>query len=80
MALTIQKAGLWKRISAWLFDFILAACITMGFAFVISGILGYDAKSDELVSYYAKYEQEYGVDFNITQEEFDTKKKELLGL
>ncbi len=71
MSLSIQKAGLWKRISAWLFDFILATCIAMGFAFALSAIVGFDAQTEKLETYYTQFEEKYGVDFDISQEDYD---------
>ena len=44
----LQKASMWKRISAWLFDNILLAIFALLFAFLLSGILGYDTHSAAL--------------------------------
>ena len=71
MSLTIQKASLWKRISAWLFDIILAATLVVGISFAASSIFGYSGYITELQTRYAAYEQEYGVDFNISQEDYN---------
>lgn len=68
---TIKKAGFLKRISAWLLDCILVVILTTGFAAAISQIVGYDKQSQLLESYYTKYEQIYGIDFDITQEDYD---------
>ena len=65
----IQKANVWKRISAYLFDAILLVIAAVGFAFILSGVLGYSRHYGTLVGYYDKYEAEYGVDFDITEEE-----------
>ena len=67
----LQKASLTKRLSAWLLDFILLACLVTGFAALFSGLFGYDAYSAELEQAYAHYAEVYGVDFNITTEEFE---------
>lgn len=66
----IQKAGLWKRISAALFDGILTGMLAIGFAFVLSALLGYDGYAQTVNDAYAKYEAAYGVDFGISQEEY----------
>ncbi len=71
MMYDLQKAGLWKRISAYLFDFILTGIAAVGFALLLSLILGYNAKSEALQGYYEKYEQEYGVNFEIESEEYE---------
>ncbi len=79
MALSIQKANFWKRISAYLFDAIVAVMLTVGFATVLSAIVGYDKHSETVERYYmqyeeeykAEYEEKYGVDFDVTQEEYN---------
>jgi len=66
----LQKAGMWKRAAAWMFDGILLGILAVAFAFVLSGLLGYDGYSDAVDRAYAEYETEYGVVFEITQEEY----------
>ena len=66
----LQKASMWKRVSAFLFDFILLVIAVAGFAFLLSAVLGYDKHNTALNDAYAKYEAEYGVVFDISQEEF----------
>lgn len=65
----IQKANVWKRISAYIFDVILLLIAAVGFAFLLSSVLGYQKNYNTLVEYYDKYEDEYGVDFDISEEE-----------
>ncbi len=71
MSLSIQKANFWKRISAYLFDCILTVILIVGIATILSAALGYDKHTKTLESYYTEYEQAYGIDFDITQEDFD---------
>lgn len=66
----LQKASVWKRISALLLDGILLSILTVGFAFLLSLAIGYDAHSARLAQYYSDYETEYGITFSISQEEF----------
>lgn len=66
----LQKASMWKRISAWLFDGILTATLAVGLAFLLSLLLGYDGYSREVDASYAKYETQYGITFDISQEEY----------
>ena len=66
----LQKAGIWKRIAAWLFDFILWSILAVALGTVLSWMLGYDGRSADLDQIYARYEQEYGVVFDITQSEY----------
>lgn len=67
----LQKAGMWKRISAALFDLILLGIVIVGAAFILSALTGYDACGQTVTDAYAYYEQAYGVNFELTQEEFD---------
>ena len=67
----LQKAGMWKRIAAWMFDGILLSVLVVGFAFLLSNLLGYDAYGDTLDAAYARYETEYSVVFDITQEAYE---------
>ncbi len=71
MSLSIQKANFWKRISAYLFDCILTVILIVGIATIFSAALGYDKHTKTLEGYYTEYEQTHGIDFDITQEDFD---------
>ena len=70
MIYDLQKASILKRISAFLFGFILLIIAVAGFAFLLSTVFGFDKHNTALNDAYAKYEAEYGVVFDITQEEF----------
>ncbi len=70
MNFDLQKASMWKRISAYLFDVILLGIITVGVAFLLSAILGYDSYSDRLETSYEKYEALFDVDFDTTTEDY----------
>jgi uncharacterized RDD family membrane protein YckC len=66
----LQKASMWKRISAFLFDSILLVVIAVGVAFLLSAIFNFDgvvAERDELRQ---GYETSYGVDFDIEYEDY----------
>ena len=56
MIFDLQKASMWKRISAFLFDIILLVIAVVGFAFLISCIVGFDKHNTALDDAYAKYE------------------------
>lgn len=79
MIFDLQKASLLKRASAYLLDLILLVIVVAGFAFFLSAITGYDDFSAQLEGYYDSYETEYGISFEITQQEYlefdDAKKK-----
>ena len=67
----IQKAMIWKRASAWLFDGIMMMILAVGIAFSLSALLGYDAYSQTLELAYDRYEQEYGCSLELTQQEYE---------
>lgn len=67
----LQKAFLWKRVAAGVLDLILVAIFSVGFAFLLSALLGYDGYSQQLNDAYARYEEEYGITFDIPQEEYE---------
>lgn len=70
MTFDIQKANVWKRIAAWIFDLLLTATLAVGFGFALSSVLGYDGYSQTMEQAYDKYEAQYGIVFDITQEEY----------
>ena len=70
MDLDVQRASLWKRIAAWMFDSILVAILAVGIGVILSAAFGYDGYSARLDEIYAKYESQYGVVFAVTAEEY----------
>lgn len=66
-----QKADLWKRISAFLFDFIILAIAAVGVAFLMSGILDYGSYSGQMEDVKIRCEQEYGVDLDMPTAEYE---------
>lgn len=70
MITDLQKASIWKRVSAALFDGILLSVVVVGAAFLLSLITGFDGHNDALTTAYARYEQQYGVTFELTRDEF----------
>ena len=71
MIFDLQKASWIKRISAFLFDLIIFCVVAVGCAVLISTIVGYDAKMDELEESYLRYEEKYGIQLEITEEEYN---------
>ena len=65
----LQKADVWKRISALLFDLILLAIVAIGAALLLSAVLGYDGQTAKLENVQTGYETQYGVEFDLTAEE-----------
>jgi len=71
MKVELQRANMWKRISAALLDLILFGMLSVGFAFLLSVLLGYDGHVSRLEAVYASYESEYGMVFDLTIEEYE---------
>ncbi len=67
----IQKASMWKRISAFIFDVIILAIVVIGLASFLSFVLKYDSYTDRFDQVCQKYEEEYGVEFDITLDEYN---------
>lgn len=80
MAADLQKASVWKRISAFLFDFIMFSIVAVGIALLISKITRYDSYYDTLISSYEKYEAMYGIDFDISLGEYNALSSEQIAL
>lgn len=84
MTIELQRAGMWKRISALILDFILLCIVSTGFLFIISYVVGYDSANDtfkqnydEYMKRYDYFEKTYDVDFDITREQYDALPEEV---
>lgn len=66
----LQKANVGKRIMSGLFDGILLATLAVGVAILLSFCFGYDAQLDRYTAILDGYEQQYGIDLQITTEEY----------
>ncbi len=80
MIYDLQKASVWKRCSAALFDFIILGIVVVGLATLLSALLGFNKYNDRMNAAYDKYEKEYGIEFEISEEEYlskTTEEKEL---
>ena len=71
MRFDLQKASLSKRIPAWLLDTILLVVLVTAFAALLSTAFGYDNYNTQLKTAREKYEAEYNIDFEITQEDWE---------
>ena len=70
MVVDLQKPSIWKRVSAWMFDMLLLVIAVVGIGFLLSAVTGYNGFNQTLQSAYDKYELEYGIEFEITGEEY----------
>ncbi len=71
MIYDLQRAGIGKRISAFLFDFIIFVTLAVGVAFVVSSVLDYESNANRVRDIRTEYSEEYGVKLDISNEEFD---------
>lgn len=69
MIYDLQKASMWKRISAFLCDIILFCIVAVGIAFLFSTALGVDAHQDKMIEICNHYVGEYDLDAFLTEEE-----------
>ena len=76
MHLDVQKANMWKRISAALFDFILLTILVTLLAMVLSSVLGFDRYNSALDACYNKYGDLYGISFDITLDDYNAMTQE----
>jgi uncharacterized RDD family membrane protein YckC len=70
MLTDLQKASFGKRIIAAIFDGILLSILAVGLATILSLALGYNNYYQNLTDISQKYESQYGIDFQITHDEF----------
>lgn len=66
----LQKASIWKRVSAFLFDAILLGAVAVGIAFLLSNVFHFDSYNNALQAAYDEYETTYDVTFDISQEQY----------
>ena len=69
MNLDLQKASMWKRLSAALFDLITHSVLVVAFAYVLSGLLGFDSYNATFNDALSKYAAQFGTAFQMTQEQ-----------
>lgn len=76
--LDTQRAGMWKRLSAALFDGIILFTVIVGMALLLSALLHYDTHVQRMDELESKYTAEYGINFDITAEELKALSEEEL--
>ncbi len=67
----LQKASMWKRISAYLFDIILLGIVAVLCMLGLSAILNYDSYSETVNNAYDTYGEKYQVDLRISTSEYE---------
>lgn len=77
MSLDIQKASIWKRIAAWIFDLFLVVTLAVGFVTILLPVSGFEGYRTTYLDACAKYEAQYeSGPILISQEEYDAKTPE----
>ena len=71
MKTDIQKADVWKRISAWMLDIVLILVLAVGAAWLASVVLKFDTHYDVIMEKEQHYVDVYGIDTEMTQEDID---------
>lgn len=67
----LQKASLFKRISAFLFDFILLGILAVGLGFIISSLTGFDNYYNSYYNAFSEYQERYGIEFDISEDDYN---------
>ena len=78
MIYDLQRASLWKRISAFLFDAILLGIVSVLAAWALSVLIGYDSQIARIDAAYDRYGELYGVNFDMSLEEYEAQTPEQL--
>lgn len=71
MIYDLQKASMWKRISAFLFDVIMLSVVAVLCAWLLSVVTGFDGHYDTLTERYDHYETEFGISFDMSLSEYE---------
>ena len=75
MSVSVQKADVWKRFSAYLFDIVIVFTIAVSAMVFFMSFSSYHESAEilnqETARYQQQFEQETGVKLNITKEEYN---------
>lgn len=69
MIYDLQRADVWKRISAFLFDLIMMFMTAVGFVFLFSLIFNFESYSEQYNDRKETFETQYGVSFDFEGED-----------
>lgn len=72
----IQRATMLRRVPAWLLDVILVLVLAAGFMAGLSYVLDLDTHIDQIDVIYDRYEKEYDISFDITDESYEEMSEE----
>jgi uncharacterized RDD family membrane protein YckC len=68
----LQRASMWKRISAFLFDAIMLGIVVVLIGWLGATALNYDSYNNTWYERYTSYAAEYGVDLDMPLEAYET--------
>ncbi len=71
MIYDLQKAGTWKRVSAFLFDFTISTVLITGMVLLLVWAFGFEKHTTTFREKQEYYAEKYGIDLEMTQEQFD---------
>ncbi len=71
MIYDLQKAGAWKRISAFLFDFIISGVLVVAVVLFFVWAFGFQEYSDTFKAKQEFYAEKYDIDLDMTSEEYN---------
>jgi len=80
MIYDLQRASLWKRVSAWLLDAILLCITATLMAWLLSLAMNYDGYREQLDARYSIYEEQFGISRYVTQAELDAMTEEEISI
>ena len=66
----LQRADMWKRISAWIFDRILVFILAVGFAFLLSFAFDFNSHIETYEARQAHFSETYGITLGLAEEEY----------
>lgn len=66
----LQKASIWKRVSAAMFDAVMVGILAVGIAYLLALVTGYDGYNQTMNDAFSGYEQQYDVTFEVTEEQY----------
>lgn len=71
MIYDLQKADIWKRISAFIFDKILVFILAVGVAFLLSFAFNFNQYDEQYSARQEYFSEQYSTNLNMTEEEYN---------
>lgn len=71
MGWDLQKANIWKRISAWMLDAVVLGLAAVLAALALSALTGYDGLNADYASKIQDLDENWGISHSVTKDEFE---------